>query len=290
MQNKIKNKVYESIMNALDKGVVPWRKPWSAVNNGRAYNGITGRPYKGINVVLLAAAEMSEGFTTNAWATFNQINKAGGHVRKGEKCKAFVVFWSRVEKKNVEEDSDEDENFYWLLKIHNVFNLSQTAGLEHLIEEAEVKALVPDSEKVVDALAAFDKYTNREGLTVKENGGEAYYSITGDYIGMPKKETFDSGEDYVSTAFHEAVHSTGAKKRLDRPMKGYSNIDNHSYSYEELIAEFGAAFTCAHFGIDNTIENSAAYIESCKRTIDENKHSIMSAASAAQKAVEFILK
>ena len=80
---------------------------------------------------------------------------------------------------------------------------------------------------------------------------------------MPSKESFKSVEFYYSVLFHELTHSTGQKKRLDRPgITDPINFCSHSYSKEELIAELGAAFLCSKAGIDNTIENTTAYIGS----------------------------
>ena len=50
------DKAYEiitaRIIEALDKGVVPWRKPWSLPAGVRPRN-ISGRPYSGINAMML---------------------------------------------------------------------------------------------------------------------------------------------------------------------------------------------------------------------------------------------
>src|ERR1700674_3152296 len=78
--------VTEQILKQLESGVVPWRKPWRAE---APCNLITGKPYRGINPFLLAP----QGFGSRYWLTFNQANKLGGHVRKGEKS-SLVTFWN----------------------------------------------------------------------------------------------------------------------------------------------------------------------------------------------------
>jgi len=61
------------------------------------------------------------------------------------------------------------------------------------------------------------------------------------------------------------------------------------YSREELVVEFGAAFLCAEAGIENTIENSAAFIQGWAKVQQSYKRLVILAASAAQKAAGYIL-
>src|SRR6185503_2654853 len=103
---------------------------------------------------------------------------------------------------------------------------------------------------------------------VKSGLDRAFYSPSGDFVGMPSAEQFRTGEDYYSVLFHELTHSTGHESRLNR--KGVSGSEGEwsafgstPYAKEELVAEMGAAFLCGQAGIvERTIENSAAYVQS----------------------------
>ena len=110
---------------------------------------------------------------------------------------------------------------------------------------------------------------------------------------MPDPERFEGDDEYYSTLYHELVHATGHETRLGRfeGKKTETRFGSKSYSKEELIAEFGAAFLCAHTGIDDVrvIENSAAYIAGWKSKLTENPKWLLTAASKARKASEFIL-
>ena len=67
-------------------------------------------------------------------------------------------------------------------------------------------------------------------------------------------------------------------------------LGSNDYSKEELIAEMGAAFLCGLSDIENrTIDNSAAYIDNWRRVLKSNKRIVVTAAGAAQKAVDYIL-
>jgi antirestriction protein ArdC len=108
---------------------------------------------------------------------------------------------------------------------------------------------------------------------------------------MPDAKCFFKDEEYYSTLFHEAVHSTGHRMRLNRHQQ-FSNLNfgSKDYSQEELVAEMGAAYLCGISGIETiTIDNSAAYIEGWLKKLRTDKKFIVSAASLAQHAVDYIL-
>ena len=84
--------VTEKIINLLEQGVVPWRRPWTSI--GLPRNLVTRKPYRGINHFLLSASK----FVSPYWLTMRQANQLGGCVRKGEES-TIVVFW-KVEDSN----------------------------------------------------------------------------------------------------------------------------------------------------------------------------------------------
>lgn len=108
---------------------------------------------------------------------------------------------------------------------------------------------------------------------------------------MPNRVQFENEEEYYSTLFHEATHSTGHKSRLNRPGMEHISFGSEIYSKEELIAEMGAAFLCTQTGIEHaTIKNSAAYIQNWLEHLRNDKKLVLQAAQKAQKAVDYILK
>jgi antirestriction protein ArdC len=107
---------------------------------------------------------------------------------------------------------------------------------------------------------------------------------------MPKPETFISREHYYSTLFHEMTHSTGHPSRLNRPtLSDAARFGDANYSKEELVAEMGAAYLCGFAGIENkTIDESASYLASWLRVLRSDHRLLISAASQAQKAVDYV--
>ena len=103
-------------------------------------------------------------------------------------------------------------------------------------------------------------------------------------------EQFVDTVEYYSTAYHELVHSTGHKSRLDR-LEQTAFFGSEAYSKEELIAEIGAAALINQTGLETSasFRNSAAYLQSWLQVLKGDKRFIVSAASKAEKAVELIL-
>lgn len=58
------------IIEELEKGIIPWQKPWTGTPNG-AFSRSTGKPYSFINQLLLGKP--------GEYLTFKQIQEAGGH-------------------------------------------------------------------------------------------------------------------------------------------------------------------------------------------------------------------
>lgn len=113
-----------------------------------------------------------------------------------------------------------------------------------------------------------------------------------DCVVVPMKEQYKLINEYYSTTFHELTHSTGHKTRLDRLQTGaVAAFGSENYSKEELVAEIGSASIMNLLGIETTktFRNSAAYIQSWIKVLKNDNKFIVSAASKAEKAVNFIL-
>ena len=87
MSKSVYEIVTEKVLDAMDKGTLPWRKPWDA-NGLRPSNAESMRPYSGGNMFLLSMLP----FATPAFLTFNQIKKAGATIKPGEEKKHYPVF------------------------------------------------------------------------------------------------------------------------------------------------------------------------------------------------------
>jgi len=115
--------ITERILKKLEGGTVPWRKPWQGGDAGIPRNVVTGFPYRGINVFLLAAA----GYASPYWLTFRQAKRRGGNVRKGEHGTP-VIFWKWRDPEDGEHGG-EDERAIPVLRYYLVFNVEQCDGV-----------------------------------------------------------------------------------------------------------------------------------------------------------------
>jgi antirestriction protein ArdC len=124
----------------------------------------------------------------------------------------------------------------------------------------------------------------------REQSDRAWYRPSTDSVGMPSRNLFNSPEEFYSTLFHELTHSTGHASRVGRDgIETLNTFGSESYSREELIAELGAAMLCGVTGIvPRTIANSAAYLKTWIERLRGESKLIVSAASAAQKAADYI--
>ena len=269
--------VTEQVIRQLEQGVAPWRKPW---RSEPPRNLVSGKEYRGINPFLLA----SQGYGSQYWLTFNQANKLGGHIRKGEHS-SIVTFWNVGEERIIRDtDGKERKSKPFLLRYYNVFNVEQTEGIADKLGLGNAGPRVPSLEQCEAIVSGMPNPPRRE------QSDRAWYRPATDTVGMPARPLFHSSEEYYSTLFHELSHSTGHSSRVGREgIEDIAAFGSESYSKEELVAEMGAAMLCGVTGIPPaTIENSASYLQSWISRLKGDSKLLVSAASAAQKAADYI--
>jgi len=280
--NDLYKEVTDSIIATLESGTRPWMKPWQ---DGQASNlplRVNSVPYRGVNILLLWAAACAKGYQNAYWMTYKAAAEMGAQVRKGEKS-THVVVTSTFNKPDAEDpDKKNTIPFY---KVYSVFNADQIDGLpEKYYLSAMPKEMVPVSERVQEAINFF---ANTKAVVV-EHPSRACYIPGKDQIQMPPWEAFVSPESYVATHAHELIHWTKHKSRLDRDY-GAVRWGDEGYAREELVAELGSAFLCAYLRVTPEVQpEHAAYIESWLKSLKGDTKYIFKAASAAQKATEYL--
>lgn len=270
--------VTNRIIELLEKGTIPWRKPW--LPNGMPKNLISQRPYTGINTMLLNSLD----FSKNYFLTWHQLQEIGGHIKRGEKG-SFIVFQSKNEKE-VQKNGEITIEKRSILRYYYVYNVEQCLNLPRKYTEVTkipTEIIDKSCEKIVQGMPLCP--------TIYYRGNEAYYMPKHDYINMPKLDYFDSMASFYGVLFHELIHSTGALKRLARKsVCENTDYGNELYSLEELIAEIGSCYLTSIGGVGiSNLQNSAAYIKGWLSVLENDKRFIVKAASKAQRAVEYIL-
>lgn len=285
--------VTDRIIAELEKGHIPWKKPWRVTGskvtsitgaNKVAFNRLTKLAYSGLNQMLLSK--------TGEYASFKQWHEIGGVIKKGAKAE-YVVFWKWLEHEVKDgETGDIKVCRIPVLKYYNVFHIDDVDSVLPLtaasFEETDEQPF--DSEQEAEKIIA--TYSKREDIPIIYRGNEAYYAPTLDRIVIPERHKFKQSAEFYSTVFHEITHSTGAEKRLNRINEnGKAFFGNEAYSKEELVAEIGASGMLSLLNIETpaSFTNSTAYIESWLRALRNDKRLIVSAASRAEKAIDYII-
>lgn len=297
-----------------------------------ATNFDSKKPYRGANFFMLNFQQkvvdgkriiVPRKFKNPYFLTFKQIKNHKGVLQKGSHG-SIVTYWTLLYKFHQADPKlefgtyDENKMIRWLqshrgevkafekgytarqianqhtipiIKYYYVFSAEDVTGIDWgTLPENKNADLSPANKiKVAEAINA---HYPAPRPPVKHQEQRAYYRPSTDSINMPQFDSFKNPQSYYTTLFHEEIHSTGAKKRLDRDMHG--GFGSKPYAKEELIAEMGAAYLCAEAGIlFHTIDNSAKYLKSWNRKLvsemENDNRFFFRAASAAQEASDYIL-
>ena len=127
--NDYAEELANAILTAIPKR---WEKPWEPgrTPDGFAlpYNAISGKEYKGSNIVRLMAEQEINGYKDSRWLTFNQAKDLGGHIIKGQKGTTCIKWVFKEEE--IEKDNGERETKTRGTAIpFTVFNAKQCGGL-----------------------------------------------------------------------------------------------------------------------------------------------------------------
>jgi antirestriction protein ArdC len=277
--------ITDSIMDKLAKGVIPWQKPWNHTA-GISRNLLSQKPYKGINVWILAAT----GYASPYWLTYKQALDIGGHVKKGEHG-AQVVFWKWLDTKEEVQEGEEDRKHAPIARLYTVFN-AQQCELPERLQSLVAPSLTTGNDTARQITACEEILAHiPHPPAIQQREARAYYSPGRDMVNMPEQRLFPKLEHYYSVLFHELTHSTGHRSRLNRDtLNDLLAFGDTNYSKEELVAEMGAAYLCRVAGIANeTLDNSAAYIQGWLGKLRTDKRLLIHAAAQAQKAADWIL-
>jgi antirestriction protein ArdC len=270
--------VTNRIIAALEAGTPPWHCPWSD-RTALPSNLTTRKPYRGINVLMLVIEAQVRSYTDSRWLTFKQASELGARVRKGERGTPILFFKMReLPPEPATMESMESKRVVPMLRTFTVFNASQLEALPERFEQRPVPGWQPITEA--------ENLLWETGAVIRHGGNRAFYSPSEDLIQLPQPSWFPCADDYYAVALHETVHWSGHPNRLARPLGRRQGID--AYAFEELVAEMGAAFLCAHCGLPARTEH-ASYIDSWLDALRRDKRLIFVAAAAAQKAADYVI-
>lgn len=281
-----KKSAKEIIMEAVLKTMEEQKRvPWSSgLLNGmfKPRNWNTGRAYHGFNQFWLSM-RFDNPESRYEFATFKQIQAAGGKVKKGEHSAPvlFYFWWDKVRKCVKDEESNSDDCIL-LAKCYNVFEInSQCEGMtsKRIVEE---RPNVPHA-VIEQYIKNFVKNTGLKLETAKM-GGSGFYRPGSHLVSVANIKYYESAEMYYKTLFHELIHSTG--NAMKRDMGGM--FGSHKYSEEEIVAETGSMLLCSILGIEQApCENDIEYVIGWSQKLKENPNWLFKGISQAEKSVKY---
>lgn len=269
--------VYQTITDHIIGGLDAagkWKPCWRGMRSPRPTNVISDHAYQGVNILTCWVSQMLHDYPTQQWATYKQWQSVDAQVKKGARGTP-ILFYKQL---NSEDPADDGKV---IVRSSYVFNAAQVEGWTpdaediHQLSEADRIVLVED----------WLARVRREAVIEETAEGAAYYRPSKDRIVMPRFTQFDTPAHYYGVMFHELTHWTGAKHRLDREFRR----ERSEYAKEELVAELGAAFLTADFGIGEiTRADHVSYLANWLKALRNDKRLIVRAASLASKAVDYL--
>ena len=278
------NSMAASLADAIERGDGAWSQPYHASGPKSPHNPVTGRPYTGVNWLVLAAAANGRSVDHGGWATYRQWQQAGCQVRKGERSVRvirMIVAKCCGEKGCKEGSLCGDEPRRWP-RPYPVFSATQVDGDVPVPDGYERPPPTWDAESVT---ALFREC----GATWRiQDGVVPHYDLADDVITTPPPKAFDSVGAWASTLAHEHAHWTG--QRTGRFNKHIASAEDRAR--EELVAELASVVICSALGIEHEpVEHHAAYLRSWAshlRGVDGGA-ALTSAAAAASKAAGLVV-
>lgn len=289
-------KITNTIIKLLEQKLEGSNQSWINIKDGRLPHNIsTQKNYRGINNLILSIAATDNNFLSNGWITFNQAKKLGATIKKGSKASA-IYFFKIIYKDNKEKiiphkvvdtltPAEKNKlNYSSIIRSFPVFNTSQVNKLpDELVSNPIITLNEFESNEQAEKIIT---NTKAEINIIESN--QAFYNAKKDTITLPLREQFKTPINFYNVAFHELTHWTAHESRLNRPIN--NKAGTAKYAKEELIAELGAAFLLAEIGNEKLITDNAAYIKSWLTLLNNDSKAVVSAASKAQMATDYILK
>jgi antirestriction protein ArdC/phage/plasmid primase-like uncharacterized protein/predicted ABC-type ATPase/proteasome lid subunit RPN8/RPN11/predicted RNA methylase len=283
-------KVAEKIISLMERDLAPWQKPWKPGEMGLPHNPVSGTRYRGGNLILLAAEAIDRGYVDSRWLTYNQAQKIGAQVKKGEKG-TRVEYYKFEEHRRLLDDkgqpvlADDGKPVMESRRLNRpkmfsafVFNAVQIDGMPPPEERTVTWKANERAQSILDKSGA---------KIINDQGDRAFYRPSTDSIHLPDPSQFDSVEAYYAVALHELSHWTGEKSRLDRDLS--HPFGTIGYAKEELRAEIASFMLGEEVRVGHDPENHASYVKSWINILQDDPQELFRASAAAEKIMDYVL-
>lgn len=210
----IHHAITERILSAIKAGAGDFTMPWHRSAARQLPRNIASRnAYRGINILALWSAQISQDYKSNLWGTYRQWQSQNAQVRRGEKAH-IVVFYKEVHRDESGESGEVESKTHLVANASSVFNADQVDGF------LQPDAPVLDDKTIL--LEQVERFLQSTGATIEHGGEHAFYRRDTDTIHVPNRERFIGSrtstptEAYYSVLLHELTHWTAPEQRLNR--------------------------------------------------------------------------
>jgi len=287
-------RLVQGLIELMQQGVAPWRKPWDGSGGGHHCNLISGHRYRGSNPILLTLGMHIRGSALPFWCGYAEAKGLGISPIKGSK--AAMILRPQLHQQGdqaepsqqAEAGSTEGAARSWVryrpVPVFNAADL-EGPGLAELIaarQEAAGLQARPEPERLAAAEAVLSAWP----VPVSFGGDRAFYLPQLDRIQLPERASFHSPGAFYATWAHEQVHSTGHSSRLKRDLGG--SFGKPRYAQEELVAELGAVLLGDRLEIGSELQSHAAYLEHWIALLQAEPQVLFQVLGEARQAVELI--
>ena len=286
------NEVTSWLKDQLREEKAPWIKPWADLSvriggesfpiNGWPSNIRSPRSYYGpLNMLLLMQQLQARkaDYRSDLWITPDALEKLKIEIPKEEPYKIVNIFRNYA------------FAFREIFHVEQFDNCEKAMGFSFVdFDRGDYGYSYERSKNALDALE------QKHRLRVREGQRYAAFHPETEFVSMPGIGQFieqhgekDGEAHYWATMWHEVIHWTGHRSRLDRTLTGMGR-DEAAYALEELVAEIGSAYLCANFGIKGELQH-AQYMKSWLKVLeDKGDEALAEAFVSAQTAAKWVLK
>lgn len=232
-----------------------WNRPWIVdASFAEKFKGGKRYIYSGERNQLYAAIGVAKsGVETNfsgVLVTEAKVKKILESAKTNLKVEDFAPLChfssptaTGVDAPNVDSSSNGQRGFYsfpvWAVETFNEYLSAREVKLLNKMvtrREKELRGFEPTSQVLMDCIQnKVSEQRKAHKIDCRFDKASAYYSVTQDYIAMPKPTQFNNELEYYSTWVHELAHSTA--KFLGRSKKHDKKGEGFVYAFEEVCAE-----------------------------------------------------
>ena len=274
----------------LNREVMPW-------DSGRLghlpYNPFTGHQYGGsFNMFMLQVRSFGTGWTDPRFVTRGKAKELKADFR-GQR---MTQLWYPMQRKEVNEDTGEEEVVGVYYQPFFVFNVEQFANLAELdIPPLAVSKWgeTPAAERI-EAVKEHMLANFKAPPAIREEAmiRAPHYRPATHEVVLPPTREYRRPERFAQSMIHELVHATGAPGELKRfKVNRYGSPcspQGGDYAYEEMVTQFATASLLTQYGFAHERKTSADYILSWYRAIEDRPELLGSAIKDAMAVIRYV--